>query len=285
MVKKSYFPESKNETARLENKTDVQAVISQSQWAGLKPGMRVLDVGCGPGITTSALSVAVQPGGVVVGIDQSQERIDYACRKYADGNINFVCRDFFSDLSDLGQFDFIWVRFVLEFYLAEGTQLVAHLIKSLRKNGILCLADLDHNCLNHYGLSSRLEKTLVRVAECQMRTNNFDPFAGRKLYQFLYDARMSDIKTDLRAHHLIYGNLSEADRIHWWQKIELAGKRSGHTFDEYEGGYDQFVEEFKAFFSDPRRFTYTPLILCRGVKPDFEIDPTGQFQTDHDKRL
>ncbi|MBW2100511.1 MAG: methyltransferase type 11, partial [Deltaproteobacteria bacterium] len=42
---------------------------------------------------------------------------------------------------------------------------------------------------------------------------------------------------------------------------------SGHRFDEYEGGYEEFFEEFKRFFADPRRFTYTPVISCRGCKP------------------
>ena len=67
------------------------------------------------------------------------------------------------ELSDLGEFDFIWVRFVLEFYLKEGSQLVKHLTKSLKKGGILCLADLDHNCLNHYGHSKRLKKPSARL--------------------------------------------------------------------------------------------------------------------------
>ena len=77
---------------------------------------------------------------------------------------------------------------------------------------------------------------------------------------------MVDIESDMRAHHLIYGELSELDRWHWWQKMDLAGKRSGWTFDDYEGGYDEFADEFMEFFSNPRRFSYTPLIICRGVK-------------------
>jgi putative peptidoglycan lipid II flippase len=44
----------------LEEKTEKQAVIDQAHWAGLKPGMRVLDVGCGPGLTTSVLAWAAQ---------------------------------------------------------------------------------------------------------------------------------------------------------------------------------------------------------------------------------
>ncbi len=117
MIRRTYFPEGDQETERLEVKTDKQAVIDQALWAGLKPGMRILDVGCGPGITTSTLAQAAQPGGKAIGIDGSAERIEYAKHKYGSDDVEFENRDFFSDLSDLGEFDFIWVRFVLEFYL------------------------------------------------------------------------------------------------------------------------------------------------------------------------
>ena len=272
MFEVNYFPEGDKETERLEVKTDKQAVIDQALWAGLKAGMRILDVGCGPGITTTSLAEGAQPGSKAIGIDGSAERVEYAKNKYGSDFVEFEHRDFFSDLSDLGEFDFIWVRFVLEFYLKEGVQLVKHLTKSLKKGGILCLADLDHNCLNHHSLSERLEKTIQKIVECQMKNNNFDPYAGRKLHHYLYEAGMVDIKLDMRPHHLIYGELSELDRWHWWQKIELAGKRSGWTFDDYAGGYEEFVEEFKAFFTNPKRFTYTPIIISRGVSPGYKTD-------------
>jgi hypothetical protein len=131
--------------------------------------------------------------------------------------------------------------------------------------------------MNHYGLSERLEKAFLGAMECQMKNNNFDPYAGRRLLDFLYDAGLTELQSDLRAHHLIYGELSEADRIHWWQKVELACKRSGYSFKEYEGGYEEFAEEFKTFFLDTRRFTYTPLILSRGVKTDATIDPSRPY--------
>ena len=272
MNEKAYFPEGEKETERLEVKTNKQAVVDQALWAGLKPGMRILDVGCGPGITTSSLAWAAQLGGKAVGVDSSAERIEHAQKKYANEGVDFFCRDFFGDLSDLGKFDFIWVRFVLEFYLQESSQLVKHLTRSLNKGGILCLVDLDHNCLNHYGHSERLEKTIRKINECQMKNNNFDPYAGRKLYYYLCEAGMIEIESDMRPHHLIYGELSDLDRWHWWQKIELAGKRSGWTFEDYAGGYEEFAEEFKEFFSNPRRFSYTPVIISRGVKSGEERD-------------
>jgi hypothetical protein len=38
-------------------------------------------------------------------------------------------------------------------------------------------------------------------------------------------------------------------------------------FDEYPGGTEAFIHDFNKFLIDPRRFTYTPLIMCKGKKP------------------
>ena len=43
-------------------------------------------------------------------------------------------------------------------------------------------------------------------------------------------------------------------------------KKIGFDFADYEGGYEEFLTEFKAFFNNPRRFTYSPIICCRGEK-------------------
>lgn len=267
MTSQPYFPESEHEKERLENKTDRQAVMDQAEWAGLKPGMRVLDVGCGPGITTASLEQCVGSEGSAVGVDRSEERIEYAKGKYGQDNVTYVCRNFFDDLSDLGSFDFVWIRFVLEYFNRESFQLVRHVAKSIKPGGIFCLADLDQNCMNHYGLSERLAHTIQKLAESQMVKNNFDPFVGRKLSTYLHDLGFQDIQVDVRMHHLVFGELSEFDRWNWWHKIEMAGRCSGLTFDEYEDGFEGFEREFNEYFTDPRRFAYTPLMIARGQKP------------------
>jgi SAM-dependent methyltransferase len=267
MSDQPYFPESKDELTRLENKTDKLSVIDQARWAGLSAGMRVLDVGCGPGITTSALATAISPGGQAFGIDRSTERIAYAKGKYSPEGIEFICRNFFDPLEDLGQFDFVWMRFIAEYFLKESEQLIHHVSRVVRPGGILCLADLDHNCMNHYGHSERLDRTFRKITEYQMNNNNFDPFAGRRLPTRMQELGFEDIRVDIRMHHLVYGKLSEFNRWNWWQKIELAGRRSGWTFEEYEDGFAGFEREFAEYFNDPRRFVYTPLIIVRGVKP------------------
>jgi len=88
----TYFMESEEESLRLDIKTDPGAVEEQARWAGVVPGMRVVDLGCGAGRTTHILHRLVQPGGEVVGIDHSQPRIDYAVEHYSENGIFYVLR-------------------------------------------------------------------------------------------------------------------------------------------------------------------------------------------------
>ncbi len=262
-----YLMESDDEEIRLELKTDKTIVKKQAQWAGINAGMRVADIGCGPGITTNALNDLVRPDGETIGIDFSQKRIEYAQKHYKDKGIEFICRDARESLEDLGKFDFIWVRFLLEYYLDNSFQIVENLAKILKPGGILCLIDLDHNCLSHFGIPERLEKNVFAIMKELQRKANFDPFAGRKLYSYLYDLGFNDIAVDVAAHHNIYGTLKDSDSYNWLKKVEIAPERINYKFNDYNGGREEFIKEFRESFSNQRRYTYTPIILCRGVKP------------------
>jgi SAM-dependent methyltransferase len=233
--------ESEEESIRLDLKTDPKTIKKQAIWAGLKPGMRVADLGCGPGKTTFFLNKLVQP--------------------------NVLLGDIRNPLDNLGLFDFIWIRFVLEHYCSTSFDIVKNISSLLKPGGIICLIDLDYNCLRHFGLSDRLNIAICEIMKNLEKKADFDPYVGIKLYSFLFDLGYQDIDVSLDAHHLIFGELKETDEFNWRKKVEIAGKNSGYKFEEYERGYEEFFEEFKQFFSDPRRFTYTPIISCRGCKP------------------
>lgn len=259
--------ESNEETLRLDMKTDGKIVQKQALWAGIQPGMRVADLGFGSGKTTLYLHKLIQPDGTIVGVDIAEERIKYATAHYSEKGIEYLCRNLCESLDDLGMFDFVWVRFVLEYYRSESFDIVRNISTILKPGGILCLIDLDYNCLSHFGLPKRLEETLFEIMTTLEKTADFDPYVGRKLYAFLYDLGYRDIDVDVASHHLIYGELEEVDAFNWTKKAEVAVKKSGYRFDAYEGGYEAFFKEFKRAFADPRRFTYTPVISCRGQKP------------------
>lgn len=55
----------------------------------LRPGMRVLEVGCGPGALARAIASRVGPDGWVLGIDRSPTAIAAAARATGHGGIGF----------------------------------------------------------------------------------------------------------------------------------------------------------------------------------------------------
>jgi len=228
--------------------------------------MRETDIGFGSGNTTLYLQKLVQPNGEVVGVDIAEDRIKYAKKHCNENGIEYLCRNICEPLEDLCMFDFIWVHFVLENYRSKSFDIVKNISHILKPGGILCLIDLDYNCLNHFGLSKRLTKTLYGLTRAMEKNADFDPFVGIKLYSFLYDLGFQDIDVNLAPHHLIFGELKETDAFNWNKKIEVAVKKLGYEFKEYKGGSEEFIEEFKQFFADPRRFTYTRVISCKGRK-------------------
>ena len=272
MTQASYIMESEDEALRLDLKTNPDALKRQVLWAGLEKGMRVADLGCGPGKTSFYLNRIVQPGGSVLAVDISPQRIAYAKDHYETAGLHFVQQDIRQPMDHLGRFDFIWMRFVLEHYRTNGAAMVANAAKILKPNGILCLADLDHNCLNHHGLSWRLESAIAGIMEALKGHKNFDPYAGRKLYAYLYDLGFREIRVAVEAHHLLYGELGDEDTFNWRKKIDIAARHAGYAFPEYTDGITGFQKDSATFFDDPRRFTYTPIIVCRGRKPDTPVD-------------
>jgi ubiquinone/menaquinone biosynthesis C-methylase UbiE len=263
-----YLMESEDEAIRLEVKTDPVALRRQALWCGVKPGMRVLDAGCGPGIITAMLYEMIQPEGSIVGIDFSEARITYAEEHYGGKKgIEFCRQNLNESMTGLGEFDLIWVRFVLEYFRRESLDIVRKLKNCLKPGGTLCLIDLDYNCLIHYELPSKIAKLLPKIMALVDEKYNFDTFAGRKLYSYLYDSGFEKIDVEIMANNLVFGEIKNQIQFDWIKKVEIAAKKAKKIIKTYPGGYDQFYNDFREFLVNPRRFTYTPLLLCKGTKP------------------
>jgi SAM-dependent methyltransferase len=267
MTERGYLMESNDEVIRLDLKTDGRVVEEQAHWAGLRAGMRVADLGCGSGKTSFHLNGLALPGGQTLGIDMAPQRIAFADRTYRAEGLGFTVRDIREPLDDLGRFDFIWIRFVLEYYRAESFELVRHITGSVTPGGTLCLVDLDCNCLRFHGFEARLERTIRGIMQRLETHRNFDPYVGVKLYTYLLDLGYEDIRVQVAPHNLIYGRFTENEKFNWRKKAEIAGKLSGCDFAEYPGGYPDFLAELERVLADPRVFTYTPLVICCGRRP------------------
>jgi 2-polyprenyl-3-methyl-5-hydroxy-6-metoxy-1,4-benzoquinol methylase len=110
--------------------------------AGIVPGMRVLDLGCGMGDVTMLVAQLVGPAGQVVSIDMDQASIETAQNRASAVGLNNTTfrRADISTFTDAEPFDAIVGRLVLEF-LPEPIAVICRLTELLRPGGIMALQE------------------------------------------------------------------------------------------------------------------------------------------------
>lgn len=112
--------------------------------AGIGPGMRVLDVGCGPGDVTLRAARLVGPAGHVIGADISEAALATARRRAADagaGNVTFV-RAEIPGIGLDGPVDAVIGRLIL-MHLPDPVAAVRDLSALVRPGGIVSFQECD----------------------------------------------------------------------------------------------------------------------------------------------
>jgi ubiquinone/menaquinone biosynthesis C-methylase UbiE len=112
--------------------------------AGVEPGMRVLDVGCGAGDVSFLVSTLVGPGGSVVGVDLDENAVELAERRRARlgiTNVSFQTGDARS-VQRRGPFDAAVGRLVLMF-MGDPTASLRLIAEKVRPGGIVAFQEWD----------------------------------------------------------------------------------------------------------------------------------------------
>jgi 2-polyprenyl-3-methyl-5-hydroxy-6-metoxy-1,4-benzoquinol methylase len=142
---------SAEELERLETQARIVDPVTRRFWAtaGVGPGMRVLDVGCGAGHTSVLLAEMVGEQGHVVGIDNAAGAVAAAqARSQHRTNVSYIHGD--PTLHDFGApFDAVVGRYVLMFQPDPASFLAAAACHA-RPGGVVCFHELDAN-----GVTSR----------------------------------------------------------------------------------------------------------------------------------
>jgi SAM-dependent methyltransferase len=116
--------------------------------AAVRPGERVLDIGCGSGATSIALARLVGPTGHVTGLDVSDPMIELARKRSVGmGNLDWVLADAAAHDFPPRSADLLFSRFGVMFF-GEPVAAFANLRRALRPGGRLvfaCWRPLDEN--------------------------------------------------------------------------------------------------------------------------------------------
>jgi ubiquinone/menaquinone biosynthesis C-methylase UbiE len=144
--------------------------------AGVRPGDRVLDVGCGPGHFARMLARAAGPHGAVVGIDAAPEMVEYAGRRARRmANLRFQAGAAESLPFDDGSFDVVVSSLMMHHLPDELRPRAAHEMRRvLRSGGTLLVADYQPAP----GRLSRIHAALGAGRAMERRVSPLEPLVA-----------------------------------------------------------------------------------------------------------
>lgn len=197
----------------------------------LRAGMRVLDVGCGPGSITLDLAALVGVDGQVTGIEVVEEPLDAARAAAAargDTRTEFQLGDVYAlDFAD-DEFDVVHAHQVLQ-HLADPVSALREMRRVTKPGGLIAVRDVDYGTCVWAPQLPALDHWLA-VYDRVARSNDGEPNAGRFLSGWSRAAGLEDAR--LTASAWIFAT---ADEREWW----------GSTWAE-RATLSRFAEDAKA---------------------------------------
>jgi ubiquinone/menaquinone biosynthesis C-methylase UbiE len=196
----------------------------------LRPGLELLDVGCGPGTITVDLAARVAPGRVV-GLDVSAEPLTEAraAAERAGVAVSFAVGDVYALEADDDSFDVVHAHQVLQ-HLNDPVAALREMVRVCRPGGVLAVRDVDYGAFVTFPADAGLDRWLElyhRVA----RRNGAEPDSGRRLLSWAHAAGLRDVTATTSSW--CYSSPAERE---WWGN-SWAGRATSSSFAEQAVAY------------------------------------------------
>jgi SAM-dependent methyltransferase len=184
--------------------------------AGVRAGMRCLDIGSGGGDVAQELARLVGPHGSVVGIDLDEAKIEIARAEAAAAglaNLEFRVGDVIDGPPPASEVDLVHMRFILG-HLPEPEKAVARMAAVLRPGGLMIAQDVEMRATIVHPPSRAFEASLDlyrRAAEAR----GAHPDIGLALPAMLEAAGLAPVEMHIVQPAGLRGEVKELVAISW----------------------------------------------------------------------
>lgn len=227
----------------------------------LEPGLRLLDVGCGPGTITVDLARRVAPGDVV-GFDVADDVVarGAALLDEPGAPVNCTLRtgDVYAIEEPDDSFDVVHAHQVLQ-HLTDPVTALMEMRRVLRPGGLLAVRDADYGGMVWAPSIPEIDEWMV-IYRAIAAAQRSQPDAGRHLLRWVQEAGFVDIETTVD----VWTFATPADRA-WWgdlwaDRVEHSayathaiahGLADAGALARIAAGWRRWVEESAGFFACP----------------------------------
>ena len=234
--------------------------------AGLKKGMRCIDIGCGSGSVTRLMANLMGKTGHVVGVDIDNRYLQYCNSNITSGqNIEFIHDDICKSKLDWEErFDIVYSRFMFH-HLADRREAVRSMKRLAKKGGTIMIQDLDHAPSSWLCYpENKAVNTLRKVYVALIKKGGGDPLAGRKLYKLLIDDSL-DANVDCYSPCILMGQ-DPYSSLGWKLAESIKPQILEHKLQS-EQEYAKMCQGLRTLAKDKGSFvTYSRLFSAVGRK-------------------
>ncbi|MGE0451348.1 MAG: methyltransferase domain-containing protein [Vicinamibacterales bacterium] len=225
----------------------------------LRPGLDLLDVGCGPGTITVDLARIVAPGRVAA-IDRAAEIIDQATAYAASQKVDLDLRvaDVYALPFADATFDVVHAHQVLQ-HLTDPVRALSEMRRVLKPGGVLAARDSDYSCFAWAPLDPALARWLD-IYDAVARRNGAEPNAGRFLKGWALRAGFGTVRASSSTW-----TYADAESCAWWGDLWADRCRlSSFGQQAIEYGYatrdelEVIAAAFRAWSTKPEAFFMVP---------------------------
>lgn len=213
--------------------------------AGLRPGMRVLDIGSGPGDVSFVAAGLVGPTGSVLGVDAAPEMVELARARAAEKGLTTVrfTQSAIDAIALDEPVDAVIGRLIL-MHLPDPAATLRYLSSLLRPGGVIAFAEIDitrARSVPDLPLFSQVTSGIVRAFEAMGLSARF----GTTLHTIFADAGLGAPQLTIGAP---IGTAADADILAYgaevWRLVSPIAEQGGYGLDDL-GDMGEFVPRFR----------------------------------------
>lgn len=181
----------------------------------LRPGMRLLDVGCGPATITIDLASVVAPG-AVVGVEPSAEVLQIArsnaVQAGAPDALSFEQGDVYRLPFENDSFDVVHAHQVLQ-HLSDPVAALVEMRRVCVPGGIVAVRDADYGAMAWFPAVAGLQRW-QQVYRDTAKAGGYFPDAGRMLRSWALQAGFDAVEAsgDVWCY-------ADTDSVDWWSGL------------------------------------------------------------------